>query len=114
MQTEAVMENSIEVPADQLSRSMKSEIPLFKKVFRSGISLPERRYYHDVTFDPIGLSEWLFNLKDNDYDSEWRSTTDTSVRSKQQFKKVVLDSQHYFVYMTCSVLLFIFFRHCSR
>jgi hypothetical protein len=66
-------------PVNQPSLSVAIEPPLFKEGFRSGISLPMRQYYHDVSFHPIGLSEWLFNLKDIDNDPEWRSIVDTSV-----------------------------------
>jgi hypothetical protein len=66
-----------------ISLSARKEIPSFEKVFRSGVSLPVRHYYHDVTFDTIGLSEWLFNLTDDEYDPTWRTIVDTSVSFRE-------------------------------
>lgn len=65
--------------------STVTEPPSFKRFLCSSISLPIRQYYHDVTFHPIGLSEWLFNMKDGDYDPDWRGIVDTSVSLMKLF-----------------------------
>ena len=49
---------------------------------RKHIPLPVRMYYHDVTFHPISLTEWLCgNMIATDYEREdgWRRIVDTSV-----------------------------------
>ena len=62
--------------------------PTFQKIFRKRIPLPVRTYYHDVTFDPISLTEWLCgNMIARDYvnEYEWRRIVDTSVSFKGRF-----------------------------
>jgi hypothetical protein len=65
----------------QFAGSVKP-LPNFQKSIRKRISLPVRTYYHDVTFHPISLTEWLCgNMIDAEYalDNEWRRIADTSV-----------------------------------
>lgn len=50
-----------------------------RDVLQTGISPPTRQYYRDVTFHKIGISEWFFDLKDEDIDPEWQGVVDDSV-----------------------------------
>jgi hypothetical protein len=57
-------------------------LPPFHKVFRKRVPLPNRQYYRNITFDPIGLTEWLLNLNEDECDPTWRRIVNTSVRLK--------------------------------
>lgn len=52
-----------------------------RQVLQRNVSLPMRQYYRDVTFDKIGISEWFFDLKDEEVDPKWRGIVDDSVSS---------------------------------
>lgn len=51
-------------------------------MFRKRVPLPDRTYYHDATFNPISLTEWLCDTMiafDYESEQEWRRIVDTSV-----------------------------------
>lgn len=58
-----------------------TELPPMRQVLQRNVSLPMRQYYRDVTFDKIGISEWFFDLKDEEVDPKWRGIVDDSVSS---------------------------------
>jgi hypothetical protein len=55
-------------------------IPSFKDSIRRGVSLPQRDYFHNVSFQKIRLTEWLFAEEDV-IDDEWQETVEGSVRT---------------------------------
>jgi hypothetical protein len=55
-----------------------NRIPSWKHSIRRGVSLPLRDYFHNLTFEKIRLTEWLF-AEDELIDEEWQKTVEGSV-----------------------------------
>jgi VEFS-Box of polycomb protein len=55
------------------------ELPAMSEVIQTGVALPTRQYYRDLTFTKIGISEWFFDLKDEEVDPNWQGIVDDSV-----------------------------------